>query len=116
MQSTVCERKDNAAQAERGDYGGVGDGAKRKNRPDPIRRGQFAGEKAATSRDLGGLRLVLRRDTTHGIGDACPVEHETVIRPGIVDTSSKPEFPQGVVEQRARVITGERSPGAVCSP
>lgn len=116
MQSTVPEGEESAAQTECGDYGGVGDGAKRQDRSDPIRRGQFAGEKAAASRDLGRLRLILRRNTTHGIGDACPMEHETIIRPGIVDTSSKPEFSQGIVEQRARVIAGEWSPGAVRSP
>ena len=115
MQPAVYKGEESAAQTKCCDYGGVGDGAKRKDRSDPIRRGQFAGEKAAASRDLGRLRLVLRGDTTHGIGDACPAEHETVIGPGIVGTSSKPEFPQGIVEQRARVITGERSPGAVRS-
>jgi hypothetical protein len=111
----MYERKESAAQTELCDYRGVGDGAKRKDSPDPMRRGQFGGEKAAASRDLGRLRLILRRNTTHGIGDACPVEHETIIGPGIVDTSSKPEFPQRIVEERTRVITSERSPGAVRS-
>jgi hypothetical protein len=63
MQSTVPEGEESAAQTECGDYGGVGDGAKRQDRSDPIRRGQFAGEKAAASRDLGRLRrtaLVMR--------------------------------------------------------
>ena len=93
MQAAMRKREETTAQTKRGDHGRVGDGAKRKDRTEPLRVRHLDIEKAAASRNLDRLRLVLRRDTTHRIGDARSAKHEAVIGTGIVDTFRKPEFP-----------------------
>ena len=63
-----------------------------------------------------GLRLVLRRDAAHRIGDAHPAKLEAVIGPGVVTPCGKAEFAKCLIEQSAGVVAGERAPGPVRAP
>src|SRR5712692_4576726 len=60
-----------------------------------------------------GLRPVLRRQAFHGVGDAAPDEPQAVARIGRAGLICKPKLIQSPVQQDARVVAGERPPGAV---
>ena len=62
------------------------------------------------------LTNLLRRQTMHGIGNARPVQFQTVVRLCFIFSFCQTKFAQGGKEQIARIIAGEgpsRAVGAV---
>src|SRR5437764_8282593 len=72
-------------------------------------------EEAAAGVDLGRRWFVLRRHATHRIGDAGVDEFQTVVRTGPTGAAGKAIARERAIEELARMIAGERPPGAVCA-
>ncbi len=87
--------------------------AQRKNRAQLFHRRNLSAEKRAASVDLCWQRLVLRRHTTHRIGDGAIHQTQSIIGALVVSALGQSMFQQGRVEKIARIIAGKWAARAV---
>src|SRR3546814_5830183 len=70
-------------------------------------------EERPAGADFLWRRLVLRRQAPNRVDDDRAVQRHPVVGPGLVAPLGQPEFIERRIEQIARIIAGERPPGAI---
>ena len=81
--------------------------------PDLRQRGKRGFEIIAAVRDLRGHRPIARRQAFDRVEHDRPDERQSVVRLAAICALGEPELEQSRVEDFARIVAGERSPGAV---
>ena len=100
-------------EAEGAEHGGVGQGAEREHHAGAGHGGEFAGEELIAGAGLGRGRQVGGGDAAYGVDDAAILQREAIRRVGPVFARREAGAQQRLIQQDARVVAGERAPGAV---
>src|SRR3990170_8952241 len=100
-------------EAERLQDGGVRDDPERQHYRPARERLELALEINVARCNLGGQRLVVRRQTLDRVRDAAALESQPVVGGDGFGALGKAEAVKRLIQQNAGVVSGERPPGAV---
>src|SRR6185312_3974631 len=113
MPAAVAERVRRLLRAQRGEDAVVRDTSERQDGLQVSHFGNRRDEEVPARLDLGRRWFVLRRHAAHRVADAAVDEREAVVRMRFVFAAGEAVPQQGLVEQHAGIVAGERPAGAV---